>query len=104
MNIISENLQQYLEQLSTYVINSFNDDEGEGAIKDGMDAALCSIDLENNIVEFSGANNPLYIVRKNNNAVIDEKGNTLNLKQLENLYEIKGNRRPIGPSEHKAIY
>ncbi len=87
-----------LEQLSTHVINSFNDDEGEGAIKDGMDAALCSIDLENNIVEFSGANNPLYIVRKNNNAVIDEKGNTLRLKQLENLYEIKGNRRPIGPS------
>ena len=91
---------EILEQLSAYVIESFNDEEGEGAIKDGMDASLCSIDLENNIVEFSGANNPLYIVRKNNKAVIDEKNNTLNLKQLENLYEIKGNRRPIGPSEH----
>ena len=93
-----------LEQLSAYVIESFNDEEGEGAIKDGMDASLCSIDLENNIVEFSGANNPLYIVRKNNNAVIDEKNNTLNLKHLENLYEIKGNRRPIGPSEQSKPF
>jgi len=95
---------EILEQLSTYVVESFNDEEGEGAIKDGMDAALCSIDLENNIVEFSGANNPLYIVRKNNNAVIDDKNNLLNLKQLENLYEIKGNRRPIGPSEQSKPF
>ncbi|MDC0338530.1 SpoIIE family protein phosphatase [Flavobacteriales bacterium] len=43
-------------------------------------------------------------MRKNNNAVIDEKNNTLNLKQFENLYEIKGNRRPIGPSEQRKPF
>ena len=32
-------------------------------VKDGMDIALCSIDLEAMELEFSGAQNPLYIVR-----------------------------------------
>jgi serine phosphatase RsbU (regulator of sigma subunit)/HAMP domain-containing protein len=32
-------------------------------VKDGMDIALCSIDLEAMELEFSGAQNPIYIVR-----------------------------------------
>jgi len=32
--------------------------------KDGMDIALCSIDLEKRIIDFAGAFNPLWLVRK----------------------------------------
>lgn len=32
---------------------------------DGIDMARCIIDKSNNKVEFAGANNPLYIIRKN---------------------------------------
>ncbi len=31
---------------------------------EGMDVALCNIDTENNILKFSGANRPLWIIRK----------------------------------------
>lgn len=51
-----------------------NDNE----IKDGMDLALCSIDFGSNKLEYAGANNPLYYIRKGK------------------LEEIKSNRQPIG--------
>ncbi len=31
---------------------------------DGMDIALCTLDLENMKLQFAGANNPLYLLRK----------------------------------------
>jgi len=37
---------------------------------DGMDMALCILDTENNILQFSGANNPLYLIRDNELQVI----------------------------------
>lgn len=33
--------------------------------QDGMDAALCAIDIKNNTIEYAGANNPLVMVDKN---------------------------------------
>lgn len=36
---------------------------GEHYMKDGMDVALCTIDTSTNILEFSGAHNPVYIIR-----------------------------------------
>jgi serine phosphatase RsbU (regulator of sigma subunit)/Tfp pilus assembly protein PilF len=40
--------------------------------KDGMDLALCVIDNNNNLMQFAGANNPLYII-KNKNGVTEFK-------------------------------
>jgi serine phosphatase RsbU (regulator of sigma subunit) len=37
---------------------------------DGMDIALCVLDTENNILQFSGAYNPLYLIRDNELQVI----------------------------------
>jgi len=34
-----------------------------GQTKDGMDIALCSIDRENNVIHYAGANNPLWLIR-----------------------------------------
>ena len=51
---------------------------GEDSIKDGMDIALCKIDLKNNNVEFSGANNPLWILRDNE------------------MIACKGDKQPVG--------
>ncbi|MFZ8835873.1 MAG: PP2C family protein-serine/threonine phosphatase [Flavobacteriales bacterium] len=39
-------------------------DMGEGVVNDGMDLALVSVDLERMELEYSGANCPLYLVRK----------------------------------------
>ncbi len=52
-------------------------DEGNNG-RDGMDLALCKIDKENKIIQFAGAHNPLYLLRKGE------------------LIEYKGSRKGIG--------
>ncbi|MFB6258615.1 MAG: two-component regulator propeller domain-containing protein [Flavobacteriales bacterium] len=37
---------------------------GEEEAKDGMDAALCVLDHKKGVLNFAGANNPLYIIRR----------------------------------------
>jgi serine phosphatase RsbU (regulator of sigma subunit) len=41
-------------------------------VKDGMDIALCSLNNEELKVQFSGANNPIYLIR--NGELIETKG------------------------------
>jgi len=52
------------------------------------------------ILEFSGANNPLYIVRKANSEPLIRNGEPME-PTMEgcgfNLYETKANKQPIGP-------
>jgi serine phosphatase RsbU (regulator of sigma subunit) len=53
-----------LEQLRTLVITTLkqkNEDILEP--KDGMDIALCTLNLRTRVLRFSGANNPMYLVR-----------------------------------------
>lgn len=93
-----------LEKLAEFVVESFDKDGDEDGVKDGMDAALCSIDMKTKVVEFSGANNPLYIVRENGTDVVDPENQALKVNQFQNLYEIKGDRRPVGSSENKTHF
>jgi serine phosphatase RsbU (regulator of sigma subunit) len=50
----------------------------EAETKDGMDIALCILNKKTNELQYSGAFNPLYLIRNNS------------------LQEIKGDRMPIG--------
>lgn len=65
---------------------------------DGLDICICSIDSSSNIIRFSGANRPLYIITKKNDfKPIDVINNYSELIKGENaLYEIKGNHCSIG--------
>lgn len=67
----------------------------EKEISDGMDVALCSLDLENNILRFAGANNPLYLIRKKSNGIMENQEKFLEINDLI-LYEIKATPQPIG--------
>jgi len=65
-------------------------------VMDGMDIALCSI--KNGVLSFSGAYNPLWIVRKNNLLTSEEAKDisTLSIGDTS-IFEIKSDRQPIGP-------
>lgn len=52
-----------LEQLREILIKSLHQTGTRGEAQDGIEIALCVIDLKNNTMEYSGANRPLYIVR-----------------------------------------
>ena len=73
---------QILDKTREIVINEFEKSEDE--VKDGMDIALCSIIGDK--LEYAGAHNPLWIVRKGN------------------LLETKANKQPIGKFENLLPY
>jgi CheY-like chemotaxis protein len=63
-HIRSLNANEVLNQLRENVINSLHQSGKSTENKDGMDIALCIIDFENKQMQFAGAHNPLYIIRK----------------------------------------
>jgi serine phosphatase RsbU (regulator of sigma subunit) len=68
-----------LDKTRELVIEEFQKSDEE--VKDGMDISLCC--LNNKTLSWSGANNPLWIVRKNENGVTE-------------LVEVKPDKQPIG--------
>ncbi len=69
-----------LEQLTEHVTKSIRSTREGEEVKDGMDIALCSLDLETLELEYAGAYNPLWIRR------LDQ----------DDIDIIKATRRPIG--------
>lgn len=73
-------LNKTVELLEEHFVKSEED------VKDGMDIALCALDLKTNTLEYSGANNPLYQIRDGE------------------LTEFKADKQPIGKYEHRKPY
>lgn len=70
--------QSYLPNEILSLVNkgikkSLRQNENKEAAKDGMDIALCSIDLQNGLVNYAGANRPLWIIRKDSMLVEEIK-------------------------------
>ena len=64
-------------------------------VKDGMDIVLCAI--SGNKVIYSGANNPLWIVRKTDLLTEEQKEDRIGItKNGLSLIEYKANKQPIG--------
>ncbi|MCW3105061.1 MAG: nprA [Bacteroidetes bacterium] len=64
-----EKPSEILDLLNERVRQSLKQDLADNGTQDGMDLALCSIDLKRGILEYAGANRSLYIVR---NDALDE--------------------------------
>ncbi len=67
-----------LDKTREIVIAEFEKSDDE--VKDGMDIALCT--LNGNILQYAGANNPLWIIRKGE--IIETKANKQPIGQFEN--------------------
>ncbi len=52
-----------LNYLNQKIISTLNHGYGDEEIRDGMDISLVAIELESKLLAYSGANNPIYIVR-----------------------------------------
>jgi len=81
-----EILNELREQIKISLQQSGRDSE----TKDGMDIALCVINIENYKMEFAGANNPLYLIRKSPFELNTEQNNS------DFLIEYKADKMPIG--------
>lgn len=75
INTPAKILDDLREHVKTSLKQTGND---SSETKDGMDIALLVINTKNHVLEFAGANNPLFIIRNNE------------------LIEMKGTKNPIG--------
>ena len=89
---------EILKQLREKVIAALKQKDSEN--KDGMDIAILCFDDKNNTVEFAGANNPLWLIRKTENSEPNQKSAIFNSSNgagnTKQLIEIKGDKQPIG--------
>ena len=86
-NVIERGIQSPAEIFNKQrkkIISALNPNGNENS-KDGMDGVLCSFDLKNNKLEFTAANNPLWLIRNNK------------------LIEFKGDKMPVGKGEDGAM-
>lgn len=60
-----------LSLLNKGIKTALKQTDGEESTRDGMDIALCAVDIENRVVRYAGANRPLWIIR-NGGAQIEE--------------------------------
>lgn len=75
MHINSLNADEILNQLRDKVISSLHQSENKRDPKDGMDIALCIVDLDKKKIQYAGAYNPLIIIRKGE--IIEYKGDKM---------------------------
>ncbi len=75
---------EILDKLTVLVEEAFSKSGSD--VRDGMDICLCSLDTTTNKLEYSGANNPVYIYSSNE------------------LKEIKATKQPIGRFESKINF
>jgi serine phosphatase RsbU (regulator of sigma subunit) len=73
---------QILNELRKQIKNSLRQSGKREGSRDGIDIALCVIDTKKNIMQYSGANNPLYIISNNNGESV--------------FKEIKADPMPVG--------
>ncbi|MCC7332516.1 MAG: SpoIIE family protein phosphatase [Flavobacteriales bacterium] len=69
-----------LNKTRELVLETFEKSNEE--VKDGMDISLCCLNTKTNELLWSGANNPLWYIRESN------------------LFEIKGDKQPIGQNDN----
>ncbi len=66
------------------VVKTLKQDEAGNKTADGMDVAMCRIDLKNNEVQYAGAHRPLYHIRQGE------------------LEQYKGDKYPIGGNQYEG--
>jgi CheY-like chemotaxis protein len=86
-HIYSLQANEILNQLRNYIIESLHQSQYDNESKDGIDMSLCIIDSKNKKLQFSGAHNPLYIIKNNE------------------LQILKGDRMPVSihPNKDKSF-
>ena len=90
---------EILNSLSQLVSETLSSDGSDLAVKDGMDLALCTLNNDRTQIEFSGAYNPMYIIRKGDDPLEGENENQLvptSKTATHSLYEVKPDKFPIG--------
>jgi serine phosphatase RsbU (regulator of sigma subunit) len=87
---------EILDKLRKEIKKSLHQYNSHPKQQDGMDLSLISIDKQNMQLEYAGANNPIYICRKNNFDIFPSDYYRLMNSKNTQLLEIRPDKMPIG--------
>ncbi|MBD3638562.1 MAG: SpoIIE family protein phosphatase [Crocinitomicaceae bacterium] len=91
---------EILDRVTDLVIETFERSDHE--VKDGMDISLCGLTMDTMQLEFAGAHNPLWLIRKGNE---EYEGLKLTMElDGKSLYEIKADKQPVGRFAHRKKF
>jgi serine phosphatase RsbU (regulator of sigma subunit) len=88
-----------LNFLNEGVYKTLRQSNADSQVRDGMDLAFCALNAEKGELMFSGAKNPVYIIRSKNLEPLLLNGEILTPKVESDifcLYEVKGDKQPVG--------
>lgn len=91
---VTHQANEILNRLREHVIKALRQTGKEGEAKDGMDIAMVIIEKDGKTIQYSGANNPLYILRGKESPAIE--GTRVFEGENHVLYEMKADKMPIG--------
>jgi len=96
---------EFLDLLNQNVIDILLQSK-EHSVKDGMDVGFCIYDPASNSLQYAGANNPMYFIRKISAGFSDSLTEELLVLSNEecNLFEFKANKQPIGDYEYRTNF
>jgi len=99
-----------LDKTNDFVRDAFYDEETGNIINDGMDIAFGSLNYDNEEeikFEFAGAQNPAWIVLKNEDPNLIVNGEELDpdlSNETHKLFVLKGNKQPIGHFDNHSLF
>jgi serine phosphatase RsbU (regulator of sigma subunit) len=95
----SKNLRapnEILSELSRLMGLTLTDKKGY-TMRDGMDISFVAYDEIKQELQFSGANNPVWIISNSNNLMVNaEQIDSIETVAGRNLFQIKGDSQPVG--------
>lgn len=93
-----------LEKVSEIVEKILHKNEHQ--VNDGMDIALCGLDLGRKKLYFSGANNPVWIISRSEELMTEHPYKVFpsEFDESYKLYELKGEKKHIGYNQHDNIF
>jgi len=98
-NKVFRNSGEILNQVRNNLLRQLQQRGQESVSRDGMDMAICIWDKKTNTLQFSGANNSLYLVRKGINSSASE--NPKFRPHGKDMLEVLADKQPIGYQEGK---
>ncbi|MGQ0828052.1 MAG: tetratricopeptide repeat protein [Bacteroidota bacterium] len=93
---------EILNNLHEGIRSALKQDIAEGQTRDGMDIALCSIDLKQKEIQYAGANRPLYLLK--NGQLEEIKANKFSIGGLQSEDKRKFNNHIIPISASDSMY
>ena len=59
----SSDISEILSLLNKGIKTALKQSDSDESTRDGMDIAICSVDIDNRVVKYAGANRPIWIIR-----------------------------------------